>query len=93
MDFFVELYDNDELVSAERLAEFGILNINPGRESLKGTDIRRYFDRIGLTKDIDYDWRRQLAPPKTGKRGGARSKDVYMLTYDGFKKCLSIRQK
>ncbi len=85
----MELYDNNMLVSADKLADFGILSIKPDHKTLQSSDIKRYFDRIDLVKDNDYDLRRQLASQSKGSRG-AKYKDIYMLTCDGFKKALMM---
>jgi hypothetical protein len=85
MEFFISMYDTDDtLVSAELLADYGVLSIKSGRLSLDGSDIKKLFTTCHLVENIDYQCR-QLAA--LGNRGG-KPKDVYTLTPKAFKICL-----
>lgn len=84
MDFFMDMYTNNESVSAELLATYGVLKIKESRKTLDGKDIDRVFKRCYLKENIDYQCR-QL--PALGNKGG-KPKNMYYLTPKAFKICL-----
>jgi len=83
MDFFMEMYDSNELISAELLAEYRVLSIKPDRTTLDANDIKKIFKRCHLKENEDYVIRRQLAAKSKGA-----PKDMYYLTPKAFKICL-----
>jgi len=83
MDFFMEMYKSNELISVELLSIYGVLNIKPDRTSLHSGDIQRLFKRCHLEENKDYLIRRQLAPNSKGA-----PKNAYYLTPKAFKICL-----
>jgi hypothetical protein len=52
--------------SADKLVEFGVLNITTGRNSLQSTNTKRYLDRLHLVETVDYGIRPQLGPNSRG---------------------------
>jgi hypothetical protein len=83
MEFFMSMYDTNELVSAELLAKYGVLSIKSNRNSLDGNDIKKLFTRCHLIENVDYSIRRQLAANSRGA-----PKNNYILSPKAFKICL-----
>jgi hypothetical protein len=84
MEFFMDMYDNNESISAELLAIYGVLSIKPDRKSLHSVTLKNLFKRCHLIENIDYSLRPQLWPQSRG----LKYKDVYYLTPKAFKICL-----
>lgn len=92
MKFFMSMYKTKQPVRADLLADYGVLSILPDQRYLDSTHIKRLLNSCNLKEFNgiigDYIWRTQVGVPKTGKRGGAHTRDICVLTPNAFKICL-----
>lgn len=70
----------NESVSAELLADYGILSMKPGRKSLQSSTIERLFNRAHLKINVDY-----IIRPRLGSNSRGAPKNIYYLTPNAFK--------
>lgn len=65
MDFFMEMYNSDDLISTELLSTYGVLSIRSNRKTLHCNDIGKLFKLCHLKEDEDFQCR-QLAAKSRG---------------------------
>jgi hypothetical protein len=87
LEYFLKLTENETefIVHHEKLIEYGIMS------SIRSSVVKEKLDALGLIENEDYHLQDVLQMVRP--QGGGKTKKVYMLTPEAFKKCLMRAQR